>query len=53
MTFEADEVEFLRSHGIARLATVGAEDQPDVEPAPQRVALVVDHLPSFDPGTGS
>jgi pyridoxamine 5'-phosphate oxidase family protein len=32
MTFQADEVEFLRSHGIARLATLGAQDQPDVMP---------------------
>ncbi len=32
MTFEADEYEFLRSHGIARLATSGQDDQPDVVP---------------------
>jgi pyridoxamine 5'-phosphate oxidase family protein len=32
MTFAADELEFLRSHGIARLATTGADDQPDVVP---------------------
>lgn len=32
MTFRADEVEFLRSHGIARLATLGKDDQPDVVP---------------------
>ncbi|WP_369134266.1 PPOX class F420-dependent oxidoreductase [Modestobacter sp. I12A-02662] len=32
MTFAADELEFLRSHGIARLATSGEDDQPDVVP---------------------
>jgi pyridoxamine 5'-phosphate oxidase family protein len=32
VTFEADEREFLRSHGIARLATLGEDDQPDVVP---------------------
>ena len=32
MTFEPDELEFLRSHGIARLATLGEDDQPDVVP---------------------
>ncbi len=32
MAFEADELAFLRSHGIARLATVGEDDQPDVVP---------------------
>ncbi|WP_222267146.1 PPOX class F420-dependent oxidoreductase [Modestobacter marinus] len=32
MTFRADELEFLRSHGIARLATLGEDDQPDVVP---------------------
>ncbi|MGK5169379.1 PPOX class F420-dependent oxidoreductase [Geodermatophilus sp. CPCC 205761] len=32
MTFRADEVEFLRSHGIARLATLGVDGQPDVVP---------------------
>jgi pyridoxamine 5'-phosphate oxidase family protein len=32
MTFGADEMEFLRSHGIARLATLGEADQPDVVP---------------------
>jgi hypothetical protein len=32
VTFGADEMEFLRSHGIARLATSGEEDQPDVVP---------------------
>ena len=32
MTFGADEVEFLRSHGIARLATLGKGDQPVVVP---------------------
>ncbi len=32
VTFAADEIEFLRSHGIARLATLGEDDQPDVVP---------------------
>ena len=32
VTFGADEMEFLRSHGIARLATLGEDDQPDVVP---------------------
>jgi pyridoxamine 5'-phosphate oxidase family protein len=32
VTFTADEVEFLRSHGLARLATAGEDDQPDVVP---------------------
>jgi pyridoxamine 5'-phosphate oxidase family protein len=32
VTFAADELEFLRSHGIARLATAGPADQPDVVP---------------------
>ena len=32
MTFGADEMEFLRSHGLARLATLGEDDQPDVVP---------------------
>jgi len=32
VTFGADEIEFLRSHGVARLATSGADDQPDVVP---------------------
>lgn len=32
MTFAADEEEFLRSHGIARLATSGEDGQPDVVP---------------------
>jgi pyridoxamine 5'-phosphate oxidase family protein len=32
VTFAADELEFLRSHGIARLATLGEDDQPDVVP---------------------
>jgi pyridoxamine 5'-phosphate oxidase family protein len=32
VTFAADELEFLRSHGIARLATVGEDGQPDVVP---------------------
>jgi pyridoxamine 5'-phosphate oxidase family protein len=32
VTFSADESEFLRSHGIARLATSGEDDQPDVVP---------------------
>ncbi|HYP45593.1 MAG TPA: PPOX class F420-dependent oxidoreductase [Propionibacteriaceae bacterium] len=32
MTFRDDEVEFIRSHGIARLATVGEDMQPDVVP---------------------
>jgi pyridoxamine 5'-phosphate oxidase family protein len=32
VTFRADEMEFLRSHGIARLTTSGEDDQPDVVP---------------------
>ena len=32
VTFGADEMEFLRSHGLARLATLGEDDQPDVVP---------------------
>jgi pyridoxamine 5'-phosphate oxidase family protein len=32
MTFGTDELEFLSSHGLARLATLGADDQPDVVP---------------------
>ena len=32
MAFPDDEVAFLRSHGVARLATVGEEEQPDVVP---------------------
>ena len=32
MTFTDDEVEFISSHGIARLATLGEDGQPDVVP---------------------
>jgi pyridoxamine 5'-phosphate oxidase family protein len=32
VAFTDDEVEFLRSHGIARLATSGEDGQPDVVP---------------------
>ncbi len=32
MAFTEDEVAFLRSQGVARLATVGDEEQPDVVP---------------------
>ena len=32
MAFTEDEVGFLRSHGVAHFATVGAEEQPDVVP---------------------
>ncbi len=32
MAFTGDEVAFLRSHGLARLATVGEGEQPDVVP---------------------
>jgi pyridoxamine 5'-phosphate oxidase family protein len=32
VAFTDEEVAFLRSHGIARLATVGEEEQPDVVP---------------------
>ncbi|WP_127502002.1 PPOX class F420-dependent oxidoreductase [Actinoplanes solisilvae] len=32
MSFTAEEVAYLRSQPIARLATVGAEEQPDVVP---------------------
>jgi pyridoxamine 5'-phosphate oxidase family protein len=30
--FTEDEVEYLRSHGVARLATLGEDEQPDVVP---------------------
>jgi pyridoxamine 5'-phosphate oxidase family protein len=32
VAFTDDEVGFLRSHGLARLATLGEDDQPDVVP---------------------
>ncbi|MEU4427906.1 PPOX class F420-dependent oxidoreductase [Actinoplanes sp. NPDC024001] len=32
MTFTEDELAYLRSQPLARLATVGADDQPDVAP---------------------
>ena len=32
MSFTDDELEFLRSHGVARLATLSPDDQPDVVP---------------------
>ncbi|WP_067474233.1 PPOX class F420-dependent oxidoreductase [Actinomadura hibisca] len=32
MSFTDEEIAFLRSQPLARLATVGAEDQPDVVP---------------------
>jgi pyridoxamine 5'-phosphate oxidase family protein len=32
MAFSDEEIEYLRSHGTGRLATVGADDQPDVVP---------------------
>jgi pyridoxamine 5'-phosphate oxidase family protein len=32
VTFAEDELEFPRSSGIARPATLGAADQPDVVP---------------------
>ena len=32
MAFTDDELEFLRSHGLARLATSGEDGQPDVVP---------------------
>jgi pyridoxamine 5'-phosphate oxidase family protein len=32
MPFSAEESEYLRTHGLARLATVGADGQPDVVP---------------------
>ncbi len=32
MTFTDEEREYLHSHGIARLATLGEDDQPDVVP---------------------
>ncbi|MGY1642565.1 PPOX class F420-dependent oxidoreductase [Geodermatophilus sp. SYSU D00703] len=32
MAFSDDEVAYLRSHGIGRLATVGEDEQPDVVP---------------------
>jgi len=48
VTFEADELEFLRSHGIARLATSGEDDQPDVVP----VAFEYDGASFWVGGTG-
>ena len=50
MSFTDDEVDFLRSHGIARLATVGEEEQPDVVP----VAVEFDgaHFWTGGPGAG-
>lgn len=38
MTFDEDEIAYLRSHPMARLATVGPDGQPDVVP----VALELD-----------
>jgi len=32
VTFRVDEIQFLRSHEIARLATSGRDGQPDVVP---------------------
>lgn len=32
MSFTADEVAYLRSQSLARLATIGRDDQPDVVP---------------------
>ena len=32
MSFTDEELEFLRAHGIARLATLSPDDQPDVVP---------------------
>jgi pyridoxamine 5'-phosphate oxidase family protein len=48
VAFTEDEVGFLRSHGVARLATVGAEEQPDVVP----VAYEFDGAHFWVGGTG-
>ena len=78
MAFTSAEVEYLRSHPMGRIATVGPDGQPDVVPVAvefdevffwvgggdtflatrkvqhirdgrDRVALVIDDMPSFDP----
>ena len=48
MTFADDERDFLRSHAIARLATSGEDDQPDVVP----VAVEFDGTYFWVGGTG-
>jgi pyridoxamine 5'-phosphate oxidase family protein len=48
VTFAADESEFLRSHGVARLPTLGDHDQPDVVP----VAVEFDGPCFWGGGTG-
>lgn len=78
MSFSADEVAYLASNGMGRIATVDSGGQPDVVPVAvefdgvvfwvgggatvtatrkfrnlaagnQKVALVIDDMPSFDP----
>ena len=49
MTFRDDEVEFIRSHGLARLATVGEDGQPDVVP----VAIEFDGAHFWVGGSGA
>ena len=49
MTFTDDEVQFIRSHGIARLATVGEDGQPDVVP----VAIEFDGVHFWVGGSGA
>ena len=48
MAFTDEEIAFLRSHGIARLATVGEQEQPDVVP----VAVEFDGTYFWVGGTG-
>lgn len=49
MTFTDDEVQFVRSLGIARLATVGEDGQPDVVP----VAIEFDGVHFWVGGPGA
>jgi pyridoxamine 5'-phosphate oxidase family protein len=49
VAFGDDEVEFLRSHGLARLATLGEQEQPDVVP----VAYEFDGTHLWVGGTGA
>ncbi len=49
MSFTQAEIDYLATRTLARLATVGADGQPDVVADRTRVALVIDDLVSIDP----
>ena len=48
MTFAANEIEYLNSQPLGRLATVSPEGRPHIAPD---VAFAVDDLASVDPST--